>query len=342
MPSPQPTNISSGLTNNTLWARLLRTCDLDTHAAEQGGWRLRYEQLSQGRFCGEITQVQLPDVQLLSEHTNVALRQRGQLGDSVYGFALSLSAPAPVYFQGQQVPPDAVMCGRGNQIDMVTPPGHSLLAIVVERSLLTPLWERMYHKPLAGWLEHQLVLPASAASAQALRERHQQVLQHTLALARPQGPGPALLRPDSSLRRLRDDILIEWIEALPPSVDLADLDSRERRHRLVDQACEHMLSRQDEPLSVLEVCSRVGASRRKLNYCFQEVLGTSPTQYLRAIRLNGAQRELKAAAAGTTVQDTAARWGFWHLGQFAQDYRRQFSERPSETLARARGRAAGQ
>lgn len=288
-----------------------------------------YEQLSEGIFRGELTMVQLDGMQLFGERTSLALRQRGQLGDSVYGFAMSVEAPAPVFFNGQKVPPNAVMSGRGDRIDIVTPPHHSLVAVVVERSLLNPLWERMYHKPLAGWLEHQMVLETSAVVAEALRHRHLEVLQQTLALAQAH-PDP------SGLRQLRDNILIEWIEALPPSVDTSDLDTLARRKRLVDKACELMVNMREEPMSILQVCSRVGASRRKLNYCFQDVLGTSPTQYLRALRLNGVWRELKGAGPSTTVQDVAARWGFWHMGQFAHDYKKHFFELPSETLARAK------
>jgi AraC family ethanolamine operon transcriptional activator len=85
---------------------------------------------------------------------------------------------------------------------------------------------------------------------------------------------------------------------------------------------------------MLEVCRRIGASRRKLNYCFQDVLGTSPVKYLRAVRLNGVRRELRSGTAA--VQDVAARWGFWHLGQFSLDYKRQFGELPSATLKASR------
>lgn len=311
------------------WARSERTSDVDAHALAQGSWLFNYEQLSRGRFSGELTTVQLPDMRLFGERTNLSLRQRGHLGESVYGFAMSFEAPSPVFFNGQKVPSDSIMCGRGNHIDIVTPENHWLMAIVVERSLLNPLWERMYQKPLAAWLEHQLVLEASRPVAEALRHRHMQVLQYTLALARH--------HPDSSgLRQLRDDILIEWIEALPPSVDTSDLDSRARRKRMVDKACDLMLADCDEPLSILDVCSRVGASRRKLNYCFQDVLGVSPTQYLRALRLNAVRRDLKLPKSSTSVQDVAARWGFWHLGQFARDYKKHFSELPSETLSLAK------
>jgi AraC family ethanolamine operon transcriptional activator len=37
------------------------------------------------------------------------------------------------------------------------------------------------------------------------------------------------------------------------------------------------------------------------------------------------------------VKAVALSHGFWHLGQFAHDYRVSFGESPSETLARAQG-----
>jgi AraC family ethanolamine operon transcriptional activator len=33
-----------------------------------------------------------------------------------------------------------------------------------------------------------------------------------------------------------------------------------------------------------------------------------------------------------TIQDIASHWGFWHLSQFAQDYKHLFGELPSATL----------
>lgn len=100
----------------------------------------------------------------------------------------------------------------------------------------------------------------------------------------------------------------------------------------MDRACELMMGHADEPLSTLEVCSRVGTSRRKLNYCFQDVLGTTPTKYLRLLCLNSVCRALRHAAPGVTLQDVASQWGYWHLDQFAQDYKHLFGELPSATL----------
>ena len=89
----------------------------------------------------------------------------------------------------------------------------------------------------------------------------------------------------------------------------------------------------DEPLTVEDLCRVLAVSRRTLQYSFQEVLQINPVSYLRAMRLNGVRRALKAAdPARQSVQDIAARWGFWHLSHFANDYRRMFGELPSETL----------
>jgi AraC family ethanolamine operon transcriptional activator len=81
-------------------------------------------------------------------------------------------------------------------------------------------------------------------------------------------------------------------------------------------------------------------SRRTLQYSFQEVLGINPVRFLRAMRLNGVRRDLKSGSRpAASVQDIAARWGFWHLGHFVTDYKRMFGELPSET-ARRKGRPA--
>jgi AraC family ethanolamine operon transcriptional activator len=157
---------------------------MDEHAAVQHGWALQYEQLSSGQFKGRIHHVQLPEVTLVREDTNMALRQRGRLDDKVYGFAMALQDSSDLFFNGQRVPENAIMCGKGDELDLTTPAKFSLIALVVDRSLLNTLWERMYQKPLAHWLETQLVLQTTSIKAQNLRELQLTVLDQASALAK--------------------------------------------------------------------------------------------------------------------------------------------------------------
>jgi AraC-like DNA-binding protein len=72
-------------------------------------------------------------------------------------------------------------------------------------------------------------------------------------------------------------------------------------------------------------------------HAVQRYRGTTPMDHIRARRLERVHDELLAAdPLATSVTDVAMRWGFGHLGKFAQAYRRRFDERPSETLRRLR------
>ncbi len=89
----------------------------------------------------------------------------------------------------------------------------------------------------------------------------------------------------------------------------------------------------NKPLTVRDLCRAAGASWRTLDYAFREHFGVTPKAYLKAIRLNGVRRELRSAEAPVVIAEVANRWGFWHMGQFAADYRRLFGELPSQTRA---------
>lgn len=76
-----------------------------------------------------------------------------------------------------------------------------------------------------------------------------------------------------------------------------------------------------------------GVTARALQKAFQRSGQPPPMTYLRRLRLEHAHTEfVDSDPATVTVTDVAGRWGFVHLGRFADQYRRQFGESPSETL----------
>jgi AraC-like DNA-binding protein len=55
--------------------------------------------------------------------------------------------------------------------------------------------------------------------------------------------------------------------------------------------------------------------------------------YLRRIRLSEAHRTLQEAdPESSTVTGVAARWGFYHAGRFAAEYRAAYGQSPGTTL----------
>jgi AraC-like DNA-binding protein len=88
------------------------------------------------------------------------------------------------------------------------------------------------------------------------------------------------------------------------------------------------------PITVAQVAAATGLHPRSLQLAFRRHLGTTPTNYLRRVRLEHAHRDLRNAdpATGVTVTMIANRWGFPHLGRFSADYRRAYGFSPSHTL----------
>ncbi|TQM57907.1 helix-turn-helix transcriptional regulator [Humibacillus xanthopallidus] len=93
-----------------------------------------------------------------------------------------------------------------------------------------------------------------------------------------------------------------------------------------------------QPLSLTDVAEAAGVTPRGLQYAFRRMLGTTPMEYLRGVRLDRAARELSLGDPdrALTVTETAMRWGFYHPGRFAAAYLERFGEAPHETLTASR------
>jgi transcriptional regulator GlxA family with amidase domain len=105
----------------------------------------------------------------------------------------------------------------------------------------------------------------------------------------------------------------------------------------VRRAEEYMASHADKPITLATLSAVSGASARALQEGFRRFRDTTPMAHLKWLRLARVRADLETAdPACDSVTDIAMRWGFFHLGNFAADYRRRFGERPSETLRRGR------
>lgn len=107
------------------------------------------------------------------------------------------------------------------------------------------------------------------------------------------------------------------------------------RSRAIRIALDYIEDHASEPPSIEEVCRRAGVSWRTLNYAFRERFGLTSKQYLQAFRFKRVRRDLLGNGPEIAISEIAAGWGFWHMGQFAADYRRHFGELPSETVRRS-------
>jgi AraC-like DNA-binding protein len=106
--------------------------------------------------------------------------------------------------------------------------------------------------------------------------------------------------------------------------------------RPVARAVELLRASPEHAWTVSELAGDVNVSVRSLQEGFRRSMSTTPTAYLRELRMEQIYKELSDAEPGTvTVTQVAARWGICHFGRFAASYRRHFSENPSDTMRRS-------
>jgi transcriptional regulator GlxA family with amidase domain len=93
------------------------------------------------------------------------------------------------------------------------------------------------------------------------------------------------------------------------------------------------------PLTVSSIAARCHISVRSLQQSFRNYMNTSPTAYLREVRLRRAhQCLLEADPSTTSVASVAYSWGFTNLGRFAAANKARYDEPPAVTLRRSRSR----
>jgi AraC-like DNA-binding protein len=109
--------------------------------------------------------------------------------------------------------------------------------------------------------------------------------------------------------------------------------------RAVFRAIELLRADPAHDWSVADLAVATATSVRSLQEGFRRTLDTTPTAYLRRLRLERVRDDLVAAGPGrSSVTDVSARWGFTHHGRFAAAYADRFGERPSDTLRASSGR----
>lgn len=88
-----------------------------------------------------------------------------------------------------------------------------------------------------------------------------------------------------------------------------------------------------EDIGINDVAAAVHLTPRAVQYLFRRQLDTTPTEYMRRVRLRRAHQELVAATTdSSTVTEIAQRWGFAHTGRFAVLYRQIYGHSPHTTL----------
>lgn len=299
--------------------------DAQDQAQALNGWQQHYEQLSCGRFQGHAWQMVMDQGALLRETSNLHLRQQITPPRDHLVLAIPLAVQPGSSFAGRPLARESLLVfGADDEHQLVSAGELDLIGLSVHRDTLNQLTG-----PKLEWLhqaerDRNLGLSPDAASA----------IRHLL-LAVTANAAHGIEPLDSQVQEaelLSATLSQTVLLAMHSATQDASIPRRtDSRLKVVQRAIDFMQAHVHDPIGVPDICAAAYASRRSLQYCFEEFVHTTPQAYLRALRLNAARRMLKQNDAPAII-DIACNLGFSSASHFTQHYKIMFGELPSQTI----------
>jgi len=308
------------------------TMEEDNEVIDQYLVQLRKEPLRTRRVV-----VRLESTVLMYHSTNLTVRTRTQLVSGLRG-VVAFGPQAVGTVNGLLIHPDLMLMAAGHiECQFVAEGGYeSITVIVPQRDFEAYLMARQLRDPL----QPNRTVDLLVCDTTKARELFSLGKRMAVTAARQ----PELFNGWKEVCVAAGIELVEMLlEAIGSSEDYA-LTRSDKTHEgyshIVQRAEKYVLSQPDVSLHVTDLCRAIGASERALEYAFKEILKMSPMAFLRRVRLHRVHQALRTNTRGTTTVSTEAlKWGFWHFGDFAKDYKNCFGESPSDTLRSEPGKS---
>ena len=287
--------------------------------------------IRRGRYAGALSTMDLGDI-TLQVIRSAPMLILGAPAEGNAGLLQVLESPGQARWDGRPVEAgETAVYHAGRQHEALYPDDFACAILSVPAS----------REDGAPALPADLWLPRGGLRSDVRAEPVARSALATIARAVEQGAAtsPSVLRGTETRRSLRAAILDAARDLLEP-VDAKDgprARDRRMRQRLVREADNYLRANPARPVYTDDLCAALGTSATRLHQAFSATFGISPHRYLKLRRM-GMVRAALLSRSGPwhSVKAVALSHGFWHLGQFARDYRDLYGEAPSETLARAR------
>ena len=326
-------------TSNVPIITRLKTQDIDELAEWARGWEQEHTQLQKGAFEWESCIIEIDGFQFIEELYGALILCRGKTPPETFVLGIPQLHGGESLYGGNTISENCCLEGNSDRyLDLRASQKTKLLMIVapIERILACAEQMQCYLS------REQLLSPGIMMPNFTALKQLSNYLEELLVFAKTY---PDRLT-DNSEANLMSRLIIE--DSLPLLVDVLTSElnfwpeKKSNRQKLVNHAEAFMRSNLIAPITLSNLCQQLNTSPRSLYRVFQEYFGLPPMQYLKILRLHQVRRALKSANSRTSkVTELATSCGFWHMGQFSQDYKQMFGESPSITLKKNLGNFSG-
>ena len=296
------------------------------------GWDLDFRQIDHGPLCARATLFGHAQIAVLRIEFNRSFHQIGSPPPGVLTFGLPDKETGVLRWKGVETPPGVLInFNYEKMLDCVSPAPFGGFVLSFHEDVLRSASEKPgFDSQLLDSLNTERFWEPNEHDGDQLR----QGLSALEKVINEDG--------DQGLRLWKEvfntDLATLVIRIVSGESSSPPLVAPQFRSAAMNRAVQILGDYNQFPINIEALCTMVGASWATLQRAFAEEFGVTPSSYIKSRRLAAVQSELIKNGPGVVISDVANRWGFWHMGSFASDYRKQFGELPSATLRRLKSR----
>jgi AraC family ethanolamine operon transcriptional activator len=299
-------------------------------------WTWQLTRLQRGDFRAHAVAIPLDAVLIARLNFNRALLHRVRPPPACFSLLLFAESAGAVFVEGHKLSAgDCVAPHPESDVEIVSHGESTIVAI----SISEIIWGRKGQWPQGEGIELRgggHLLACHRESVVALLNAADSAIQALAVHSRPlTSQDTRHFFSELMLARLSD----ARTQAQPRYVH-EERPERARRRIGVERARAYILDHLTDPIRLSDLCRHTHLQARSLEYGFREIVGLSPVRYIKMMRLGEVRRHLLSRVNEyRSISELALDSGFWHLSQFAVDYKKLFMESPSATRQRAAGKA---
>ncbi|MFC1740617.1 helix-turn-helix domain-containing protein [Pseudomonadota bacterium] len=295
--------------------------------AEAVEWDIDFRQIEAGKLQARTLLLAGAGQMVMRVEFNRKFHQRGCPPPGMMTFGFPDQKAGPLRWNGKEAQPGALLNFNDGRLDGVNPGNFGGYTLSFAEELLQEVAESL-----------KIDIPSSNQGIPFWNPRSAEHnhLRRTLRFIE-----RGTINPDKCIQHrvseaFNIDLAVSIVRIIGREHAQAAQKTTPFRASVLRRALELINDTNQPPMSVSEICKTIGTSWSTLERAFAAEFGVSPKVYLQSRRLASVRQDLLKSEPDTLIVDIANCWGFWHMGRFAADYRKQFGELPSQTLQRLR------
>ena len=301
--------------------------DFEAFCENARHWDLDYRQLDHGDFSSELLMFGNTTTLFTRAKLGRRLLQKGATPSGLITFGLLADPDISIHWRNLDIYGDRLFIfPPGGELHSISQPDFDVFALSLSEETLNRTCHALELPDFRTLVDDNEVFNCHPQSMLLLRKW----LQKTgLGLANSAPAAGSSMR----LQQLEEELARRLIATLAESRDPMQQPAMRKRDTALQVAVDFIVESDSPVTSIRELCAIANVSERTLEYAFRERFGQSPKTFILTHRLNSVRKMLRHADPDADrIHEIAGHQEFFHMGQFASDYKRLFRELPSETL----------